>query len=399
MQATQKAMEKNDQQRILIIDDSKENIDILVGTLTNYKKSVALNGEKGLEIAMTDNPPDLILLDIMMPGLDGYEVCKILKSDDRTKDIPVIFLTAKTDTESIVKGFEMGAADFVTKPFNTSELLARVSTQMTLKKSQDAIAKYLKEIELKNEQITDSINYAKRIQSAILPVDEQLCEILNDFFIFFRPKDIVSGDFYWARQVGEKIIIIAADCTGHGVPGAFMSLFGVAFLNEIIGKENITVPAEILDRLREMIISSLGQGTGTGIKDGMDMAIISIHSKQNKIEFAGAYNPLYLVRGEELIQIDCDRMPVAIHIRMDKFTNHELDIEKNDRLYIFSDGFADQFGGPDNKKFMYKHFKQLILNNADKTMGEQKKMFEQVFDEWKGNNAQIDDVVVIGIQI
>jgi len=399
MQATQKAMEKNDQQRILIIDDSKENIDILVGTLTNYKKSVALNGEKGLEIAMTDNPPDLILLDIMMPGLDGYEVCKILKSDDRTKDIPVIFLTAKTDPESIVKGFEMGAADFVTKPFNTSELLARVSTQMTLKKSQDAIAKYLKEIELKNEQITDSINYAKRIQSAILPVDEQLCEILNDFFIFFRPKDIVSGDFYWARQVGEKIIIIAADCTGHGVPGAFMSLFGVAFLNEIIGKENITVPAEILDRLREMIISSLGQGTGTGIKDGMDMAIISIHSKQNKIEFAGAYNPLYLVRGEELIQIDCDRMPVAIHIRMDKFMNHELDIEKNDRLYIFSDGFADQFGGPDNKKFMYKHFKQLILNNADKTMGEQKKIFEQVFDEWKGNNAQIDDVVVIGIQI
>ncbi len=367
--------------------------------MTGYKKIIALNGEKALRIAIDDNPPDLILLDIIMPVMDGYEVCRRLKAVDRTKDIPVIFLTGITDAESIVKGFALGAVDYVTKPFNTNELLARVNTQMTLKKSQDAIARYTKDIEKKNKLITDSINYASRIQNAILPTDKHLSEILNDYFIFFRPKDIVSGDFYWARKMDDKVIFIGADCTGHGVPGAFMSMFGVAFLNEIIGRENITIPARILGRLREMIIQSLSQDSGTEIKDGMDMVVISIDNNQNIIEFAGAQNPMYLVRDMELIQVNCDRMPVSIHVRMDDYTNHTIEIKKNDQMYIFSDGYADQFGGPDNKKFKYKAFKELILENAEKPMKEQKKIFGHVFDEWKGDNEQLDDVVLIGIKI
>lgn len=392
-------MQELDQQRILIVDDAPENIDILTSTLTEYKKSIAMNGEKALKIAMTDIPPDLILLDIIMPEMDGYEVCRRLKADDRTRDIPVIFLTGETDPESIVKGFALGAVDYVIKPFNTSELLARVSTQMALKKSMDAIARYTKDIERKNRLITDSINYASRIQNAILPTDKHLSDILNDYFILFRPKDIVSGDFYWAGKVNDKVLIISADCTGHGVPGAFMSMFGVAFLNEIIGRENISIPAMILSRLREMIIQSLGQDSGTENKDGMEMTVISIDYNQNIIHFAGTQNPIYLVRDKELIETKCDKIPVSIHPWMNDFTNQTMEIKKNDRLYLFSDGYADQFGGPGNRKFMYKSFKQLILENTEKPMKEQKAILGQVFDEWKGDHDQTDDVLLIGIKI
>lgn len=392
-------MQEGDRQRILIVDDTSENIDILTATLTEYKISVALNGEKALKIAMTANPPDLILLDIVMPGMDGYEVCRRLKADNQTRDIPVIFLTGETDSEHVLKGFALGAVDYVTKPFNISELLARVSTQMALKRSQDAITRYTKDIESKNKLITDSINYASRIQKAILPTDHDLSEILNDYFIFFRPKDIVSGDFYWAKKIDHKIIIITADCTGHGVPGAFMSMFGVAFLNEIIGRENITTPAKILDRLREMVVHTLGQASGTGIKDGMDMAVISIDYHQKIVEFAGAQIPMYLIRDKALIRFDPDKLPVSIHMRMGAFTNHTLEIKEHDQVYVFSDGYADQFGGPHNKKFKSKAFKDLILENAEKPMKEQKKIFEKRFDDWKGEQDQVDDVVVIGITI
>jgi serine phosphatase RsbU (regulator of sigma subunit) len=311
----------------------------------------------------------------------------------------VIFLTAETDTESVVRGFELGAVDYVTKPFNTSELLARVNTQMALKRSKDAIDRYTHEIELKNQLITDSINYAKRIQNAVLPPDSYLSEILKDHFVFFKPKDIVSGDFYWIRKVAGNIIIISADCTGHGVPGAFMSMFGVAFLNEIVGKENITVPSRILGRLREMIIWSLGQDTGNEVKDGMDMAVITMDASQKILQYAGAHSPMYLVRNKELIQVDSDRMPISIHERMDEFSNHTLEVRDNDQVYIFSDGYPDQFGGPSNKKFKYKPFKELILQNSGKPMKEQKELLEKSFDAWKGQNEQVDDVVVIGIKI
>jgi phosphoserine phosphatase RsbU/P len=386
-------------QRILIVDDASENIDIVASTLTEYKMSIALNGEKALKLAMTENPPDLILLDIMMPGMDGYEVCQRLKADEKTKDIPIIFLTAKTDTESVLKGFDLGAVDYVTKPFNTSELIARVNTQMALKRSSDAIARHTREIEKKKQLITDSINYAKRIQNAILPGDKRLSEILKDFFVFYRPKDIVSGDFYWARKMGSKVIIIGADCTGHGVPGAFMSMFGVAFLNEIVGKENVTTPAVILNKLREMIVQSLRQNSGTEVKDGMDMAVITIDNSQNTLEFSGAQNPMYLVRDKELIQIKGDRMPVSIYDRMDDFTNHTMGIKENDQIYLFSDGYADQFGGPAGKKFKYKAFKELIVKNCEKPMKEQNMLFGKAFDEWKGEHEQIDDLVIFGIKI
>jgi len=385
--------------RILIVDDAPENIDVLTGALTDYRKSIALNGEKALDLLnRAETLPDLILLDIQMPGMDGFEVCKRLKEDERTREIPVIFLTGETDTDSVVRGFELGAADYVIKPFNTSELMARVRTQLALKESKERVAQHSLEIEEKNQMITASINYASRIQEAILPGDDVLSEYLDDYFVMFRPKDIVSGDFYFVREQYGKILVVAADCTGHGVPGAFMSMLGVAFLNEIIGTQHITTPSKILDRLREMVIESLKQNPGNSVKDGMDMVILSYDTSLHVLEFACANNPVYTLRDSELTVVKGDRMPVGFHSRMMPFTNHNMKLQKGDQVYIFSDGFADQFGGPSDHKFKYKPFQELILKHAGLSMKEQQKKYEKAFDDWKDNREQVDDVLMMGVR-
>lgn len=251
-----------------------------------------------------------------------------------------------------------------------------------------------------NKDITDSIEYAYMIQSAIFPAPEDIKLILKDYFIFYKPRDIVSGDFYWINKQGSKIIIIAADCTGHGVPGAFMSMLGVAFLNEIVNKENITNPARILDRLRENIILALKQrGDRTAPSDGMDVAAITIDPRDNKLEFAGANNPLYLIQNAQLVETKGDKMPVSIHSKMYPFTSHEFKIQEGDKIYIFSDGYADQFGGEKGKKLKYGPFKDMLLSFGDMSMEEQKLTIERNYHIWKGDFSQIDDVLVMGIKI
>jgi len=384
--------------KILLVDDTTENIDILNSALSEYSRLIALNGEKAIEIA-TNKQPDLILLDIVMPGIDGYETCRILKSQQETKHIPIIFITSKTDTDSIVKGFNTGAIDYVTKPFNISELKSRVSTQLALKKSYDDINKYLKEIESKNRLITDSINYAKRLQFASLPNKDYLDKILNNYFILFMPKDIVSGDFYWIKEVNDKIVIIIADCTGHGVPGAFMSMFGTAFLNEIVNRDNISNPATILNKLRDMIIKSLNQDSKDEVQDGMDVSIISIDKKNNTMEFAGAKNHIYLVRDNNATKIKADSMPVSLYPKMTPFNNNKIDIKKEDTIYMFSDGYSDQFGGEKNKKIGNKRFVELMTNNTNNDMNKQKDIFINFLNEWKKEEEQVDDIILFGIKI
>ena len=255
-------------------------------------------------------------------------------------------------------------------------------------------------IEKKNIDITDSIRYAKRIQDAILPADKVLRDNLKDFFILFLPKDIVSGDFYWVKEKDGLLVIVAADCTGHGVPGAFMSMLGISFLNEIVEKDNIVSPERILNNLREDVILSLKQrGVESESKDGMDIAICTVDKKTKQVSFAGANNPLYLIRNNELFETKADRMPVAIHAKMDDFTKHEIDVIPGDSLYIFSDGFADQFGGQEGKKFKYKQFRQLLLDIQDKDMKAQGDLLNKTLTEWRGDYEQIDDVVIMGFKI
>lgn len=383
--------------RILIVDDTAENIDILTSILEDFRLYVSLDGEDAIETANQENP-DLILLDIMMPGMSGYEVCSILKSQDKTKDIPIIFITSKTDTDSIVKGFEYGAVDYVTKPFNSSELMARVRTQLELKKSRDDIQEYLQKIEAQNNIITSSVQYAQRIQNASLPDIEDLNRDLKDYFILFKPRDIVSGDFYWIKKIENKIIIAIADCTGHGVPGAFMSMLGTAFLNEIVLRENITQPSLILSQLRENIIDSLSQNEHSEVFDGMDISVATIDLKTNILEFSGANNYGYLLRNNEIIKLECDHMPVSYFSKMKPFSNMQMDVRKGDILYLFSDGFIDQFGGAKDKKLKAPSFKKLLLEIQNLNMEEQKQKLDEFFVRWKGEQAQVDDVSVFGLK-
>ena len=258
---------------------------------------------------------------------------------------------------------------------------------------------------LQQKHITSSIVYAKRIQNAVLPPEEFLLKIIPEHFILFKPRDIVSGDFYWAAKKNNTSFIAAVDCTGHGVPGAFMSMLGISFLNEIVNKNPIEKlsAANILEQLRTYIKTSLRQtGKEDETKDGMDMALCSIDLDKNILQFAGAQNPLILIRNNELIQYKGDKMPIGIHIIEKSFTNHEIEIQKNDSLYIFSDGFIDQFGGDNNKKFMIRNFKNLLVEIAKKPMAEQKLFLDGILVDWISKSTefdQIDDILVIGIKI
>jgi serine phosphatase RsbU (regulator of sigma subunit) len=284
-----------------------------------------------------------------------------------------------------------------------NELLEEKNIKITAQR--DLIEKQKEEVEMQRDQIayqkkhiTDSIHYAQKIQRAILPSLELFTDEI-EHFVLYKPRDIVSGDFYWVDRVINKQIIIAADCTGHGVPGAFMSMLGVSLLNEIILNRNITAPDQILNHLRSMVIESLGQGNvGTEVKDGMDMTVAVIDFEKNQLYFAGANNPLYHVRRGELTQYKADKMPVAIHEVMDDFSLTTIDLEKGDTFYTFSDGYVDQFGGPKQKKFLSKNFRDVLLEIQNLDMISQGQKLDQVFEEYRADVEQVDDVVVIGVR-
>ncbi len=254
-------------------------------------------------------------------------------------------------------------------------------------------------IEQKKE-ITDSILYAKKIQTAALPTEDYINKNIPEHFIFFRPRDIVSGDFYWVGRNKNKIIITAVDCTGHGVPGAFMSMLGISFLNKIVNEENITDSAEILNHLRTSIINALHpKGYEIESKDGMDMALCVINTEENIIDFSGAYNPLFHLQNGKITEIKADRMPVAKYDVSDSFSRKTIHFNEGDIIYMFSDGYPDQFGGPKHKKFMKGKLRRLLEEISRKPMKEQEKILDETLNNWKGNQPQIDDIVVIGVRL
>jgi ligand-binding sensor domain-containing protein/serine phosphatase RsbU (regulator of sigma subunit)/ABC-type amino acid transport substrate-binding protein len=263
----------------------------------------------------------------------------------------------------------------------------------------DLAASQRDQIAEQNKEITDSIYYAERIQRSLLPPVIVLDMILPEHFILFKPKGIVSGDFYWAVEKNDKIFVSAVDCTGHGVPGALMSMLGISFLNEIVNNSADQGPEEVLNQLRNSIVKALKQAGQVGeARDGMDIGILVFDKAQKSISFAGANNPLYFIRNGELTEIKGDKMPVGIYENMTPFVKHTFEIQKGDAFYIFSDGYADQFGGPRAKKFMYSNFKNLLLSIQEKTMDEQGEILNEKIESWRGDLEQIDDIVVIGLR-
>ncbi len=307
------------------------------------------------------------------------------------------------------------------------EKIVKERTAEIVEKKEE-IEKQRDEIADKNQSITDSIQYASRIQQALLPSKEMLDKAVPDHFVLFKPRDIVSGDYYWMTQIKQKTILVAADCTGHGVPGAFMSMLGMSFFNEIVNKNFITDAGEILNHLRAHVIEALKQeGDNVQAKDGMDLALYVIDNETKTINFAGANNPLYIIREQTeeekqaianndetklpkrpvfndthiLDEVKADKMPIGIHIKSDPFKTKKVEIDTDMQLYTFSDGYVDQFGGPKRRKFMSKAFKKLLMEIHKKPMEEQKEILDKQIMEWikEGNEIQVDDIVVLGVKI
>ncbi|PLW99472.1 MAG: hypothetical protein C0594_17035 [Marinilabiliales bacterium] len=293
-----------------------------------------------------------------------------------------------------------------------STLLYRVLIQK--KRANKLLALQNKKIQGQKQEIDDSIHYARQIQRAVLSELEHTIPNSMEYFVLFKPKDVVSGDFYWGTRINEWLILAAADCTGHGVPGAFMSMLGVSFLNEIVRKNEVTKTSDVLNLLRNNIIDALKQkekasdSSSLSIKDGMDIRLVVINTQTLICQWSGANNPLYIVRKGKLFEeIKPEKQPIAIHVKMTPFTNHETKLQKGDIIYLITDGFPDQFGGKKGKKFKYKKFKQLLIDNSDKPMEEQKNALKNSLHEWMSHTnpydgnpfEQVDDITILGLKI
>jgi serine phosphatase RsbU (regulator of sigma subunit) len=258
------------------------------------------------------------------------------------------------------------------------------------------------EIELLNinRKITESINYAKRIQSAILPDSFTIQKQLPDSFIYYKPRDVVSGDFPWFMQKGDDIFIAAVDCTGHGVPGALISLIGYFILNDIVNTQAVSNPGEILDMLNEGVTRTLRQDITSATRDGMDISLCKINLAKKEVHYSGAHRPLYYIKDGEFGQIKGDRFPIGggQHKNRDNFVSTTLKVSSGDTIYMFSDGLTDQFGGVDNKKFSPRKVREIITTHHGKSMASIRQIFDDEFEIWKGNRKQTDDVLAIGIK-
>lgn len=300
-----------------------------------------------------------------------------------------------------VSGILLLVIGFLIFVFNRLKVTRKQKEIIAYRKQQ--VDKAYSELGSKNKEILDSINYAKRIQAAILPSDELIQSVFNEVFVLYLPKDIVAGDFYWLEQRDDKVMFAVADCTGHGVPGAMVSVVCNNSLNRSVHEFGLTQPSEILGRTRDLVVDEFAKSRERTMMDGMDIALCSMQpgeSESTVIEYAGAYNPLWIVRKEnqEIEEIKGDKQPIGKMEHTTPFKNNSININKGDTIYLFSDGFSDQFGGENGKKLKSSNFKKLILSIQDKPLEKQKKELHDFFTDWQGDLEQVDDVCVIGVR-
>jgi serine phosphatase RsbU (regulator of sigma subunit)/HAMP domain-containing protein len=279
-------------------------------------------------------------------------------------------------------------------------------TEQVVKQSEEIKSKN-NELEILYKHVTDSIRYAKRLQEAIIPTNVAVRQLFPQSFVLFSPKDIVSGDFYWINQVENKSYVAAIDCTGHGVPGAFMSLVGYNILKEITLNDEVAIaPSIIMDRMSKGVVKTLNPKSGTTeaanqTKDGMDMSLCCVDYQKMELQYSGAFNPLYLVREGKLIQYKANKFPIGFRVdyQIQNFTNNVIPLQKGDTFYIFSDGYADQFGGPNGKKYMTGNFRNLLVEASKQPIEKQKDFLNTTIENWRGELEQVDDILIIGVRI
>jgi serine phosphatase RsbU (regulator of sigma subunit) len=403
---------------ILYVDDEKDNLTVFNSAFRrDYEVHLAKSGMEGLE-TMKKYPIQLIITDQRMPEMTGIQFLERIIPD--YPDCIRMILTGFSDIEAIIQAINTGRVyRYITKPWSKEELKINIDKGLEtyhLREQNRRLIEDLKEanltlekkviertrkIESQNREITDSIQYASKIQMALLPPQEEVERLLPSYFILNKPREIVSGDYYWITQKDTIILIAVADCTGHGVPGAFMSILGISLLNGIVSKSPDVKANEILNHLRKQIIRSLHQtGKHDETRDGMEMALCIIDFGKNKLQFSGASRPLYLIRNNEFFELKGNSMPIGIHAdEENSFTSKEMNIEKGDLIYLFSDGYVDQIGGPFRKTLRSEHLKEILMGIHQQPMQDQKRILEKSFEDWKGDIEQVDDVMLIGIRL
>ncbi len=407
--------EKTKGETILVVDDEPVNIQVLQNQLNlhNYNVITAIDGFQALEILKTQIP-DLILLDIMMPRMNGYEVCQKVRENHKMSSLPIVMLTAKNQIDDLITGLKLGANDYIVKPFIKDELISRIETQLNLKKLNEELdqlviertsqlAEANKVISKKNEDILDSIRYAERIQRSMLPDPEVIKSLLPNSFFLWLPKDIVGGDAYYLEPVKKGFYIALFDCTGHGVPGAMMTMMAIVFLRRIIIDYKGGSPSAILKQLNIIIKLFLKQDRDETLSDdGLDAAVCFVNPKEKMLVFAGARLSLYYNDNGEIVQIKGDRQSIGYKnsdIRF-IFTEHEIKIHNDSALYLTTDGYIDQIGGEKNLPFGWKKFIKLLEANQNESLEKQYEILKSSIAEYKGEgNPQVDDITVIGFKI
>ena len=402
--------QKKSMQHILYIDDEKDNLTVFYSTFRRlFEIHLASSGKEGLEL-MKKHDIHLVIADQRMPEMTGIEFLE--KIIPEYPDCIRMVLTGYSDVEAIIQAINKGRVyRYVTKPWQKEELKITIEQALEtgqLKRQnrklvtdlQEANQSLEKKVRERTRQITDSIEYASRIQNALLPPEKELDALLPPYFILNKPRNIISGDYYWAAQKDKKVVVAVADCTGHGVPGAFMSILGIASMNEILNKIETIKANEILNQLRGQIIRSLRQtGRAKEAKDGMEIALCVLDFNNNIIQFSGAFRPLYLFRDDELFELKGDSMPIGYYQDTNQFfQNQEVAFRENDMIYMFSDGYIDQLGGPNRKTYKSKRFKLLLKSIHQKSLSEQKEILESEYESWKSNNEQIDDILIMGVR-
>lgn len=408
----------NSKHSVLYIDDEEHNLISFKSTFRRaYDIHVATSGQRGLEI-MEQNEIHLVITDQRMPEMTGVEFLEQVML--LYPDCMRMIMTGFSDMDAIIEAINKGNIyRYIAKPWNREELRITIDSAFevySLKDQNKHLIQDLKEANLNLEQkveertrqieqqsrnITDSIHYASRIQTALMLPSEELDRLLPSHFILNKPKDIVSGDYYWVSHKNDRIIVAVADCTGHGVPGAFMSIMGINLLNEIVNNRETVRANEMLNELRDHLIKSLGQtGHRYEAKDGMEMALCVVDMDSKLLQFSGAFRPMYLLRNEELIEIKGDRMPIGIYNEEAvSFTNKEMQVQDDDIFYLFTDGYVDQIGGPKKKTFKSRNFKELLKDIHQRPLKEQKSILEEEHKSWKSDIEQIDDIMIMGVQL
>lgn len=408
---------------VLIVDDEPVNLQVLKNhlSLQNYHVTQALNGIDALKLLEEKQHFDLILLDIMMPKMSGYEACKTIREQYYSaNELPVLMLTAKNTVKDLVAGFESGANDYLTKPFSKSELLARIQTQLQLLKRGRELKDYSErlekmveertcqlsetnvELDEKNRQIHSSLLYAVKMQHSLLPDDVILQQSFNDYFVIWEPRDVVSGDIYFCYPTPSGCLLAVIDCTGHGVPGAFMTMIAGAGFESILYEKQMPDPASLLNRLNKFVIRTLRQQLkDSSSNTGMDMGICFIDKIEKKIIYAGAKLSFIIVDKNGLTEIKGDKQSVG-YKQSDitfEYINHTLDIGPNTVCYLYSDGIKDQCGGEKGFGFGKKRLERLLTENYQKPFSEQKKIIIQTVQDYQGNLSQRDDITIVGFSV